>query len=120
MFSLQYEEAPSVDTFADTMLVSSIEAYVLVDTGATHACISKQFMSVCGLILEVLIDCVYSVSTPLVGSFMLSKVCRNIEVLFSSVCLPIDMLVLPISDFDVVLGMNWLNQYRVTIDYLNM
>ena len=29
------------------------------------------------------------------------------------------MLVLPISDFDVVLGMNWLNQYQVTINCPN-
>ena len=79
-----------------------------------------QFMTVCGLIPEVLTDCVCSVSTPLGASFVLSKVCRNVEVLVSGVCLPIDMLVLPISDFDVVLGMNWLNQYRVTIDCPNM
>ena len=26
------------------------------------------------------------------------------------------MLVLPMSDFDVVLGMNWLNKYKVVID----
>ena len=35
-------------------------------------------------------------------------------------CLPIDILVLPISDFDVILGMNWLNQYRVIIDCLSI
>ena len=88
------------------MLVSSVEAYVLVDMGATHACISEQFMLVCGLIPKVMTDCVCSMSTPLRASSVLSKVCRNVEVLVAGVCLPIDMLVLPISDFDVVLGMN--------------
>ena len=30
--------------------------------------------------------------------------------------MPINMLVLPISDFDVVLGINYLNKYQATID----
>ena len=30
--------------------------------------------------------------------------------------MPIDMLILPMSDFDVVLGLNWLNKYRAVID----
>ena len=62
VFSLQYEEPPLVDTFVGTMLISSVEAYMLVDTGATHACISEQFMSVRGLIPVVLTDCVYKYS----------------------------------------------------------
>ena len=102
------------------MLISSVEANVFIDTGATHACISEQFMSMCGLILEVMSDCVCSVSTPLGARSILSKVCKNVEVLVSSVCFPMDMLVLPTFDFDVVLGMNWLNQYRVTINCPNM
>ena len=85
-----------------------------------HACISEQFMLVCGLIPEVMTDCVCSVSTPLGASSVLSRVCRNVEVLVSGMCLPIDMSVLPIFHFDVVLGMNWLNQYQVTIDYPHM
>ena len=36
--------------------------------------------------------------------------------MLSDVHLSVDMIVLPISDFDIILGMNWLNQYRVTID----
>ena len=33
--------------------------------------------------------------------------------------MPIDMLVLPMSDFDVVLDMDWLNKYHVVIDCFN-
>ena len=36
--------------------------------------------------------------------------------MLSNVHLPVDMFVLPIFDFDVILGMNWLNKYRVVID----
>ena len=78
-------------------------AYVCI---CIHVCIYEEFIFVCGLIPEVLTDCLCSVNTPLGGSFVLSKVCRNVEVLVSGMCLPIDMLVLPISNFGVVLGMN--------------
>ena len=77
-------------------------------------------MPICGLIPEVMTDCVCSVSTPLGASSILSRVCKNVEVLVFGMCLPIDMFVLLISDFDVVLGMNWLNKYRVTIDCPNI
>ena len=33
--------------------------------------------------------------------------------------MPVDMPVLPMSDFDVILGMNWLNKYKVVIDYFD-
>ena len=33
--------------------------------------------------------------------------------------MPIDMLVLAMSDFDIVLGMDWLNKYRVVINCFN-
>ena len=56
------------------------------------------------------------VSTPLGPSSMLTRVVRSVNVIVGDLCMPIDMLVLPISDFDVVLGMNWLNKYHAIID----
>ena len=44
---------------------------------------------------------------------------ESVDVLVEGCNMPIDMLVFPISDFDVVLGMNWLNHYKVVIDYFN-
>ena len=119
VFALTYEEAPSVDTFAGNMLVSGFDAYVLVDTGATHVCISEEFMSRCSLIPEVLADCIMHVGAPFNSESMLTKICRAVEVMIEDICMPIEMLVLLITDFDVVLGANWLNKYRVTIDCLN-
>ena len=88
------------------MLVSAYDAYVLVDTSAMHAYISDQFMFACGLIPEVLIDCVLSVNTPLGGGSVLTSICRDVDVVIAGIHMTVDLLVLPISDFDVVLGMN--------------
>ena len=116
VFALQQEESPTVDTLAGILLVSARDAFCLVDTGATHTCISEEFMSSCGLNAVLLSDVSLCVSTPLGSGVVLDKVCKNVDVMLSDVHLPVDMLVLPISDFDVILGMNWLNQYRVVID----
>ena len=56
------------------------------------------------------------VSTPLGKGAVLNKICRDVDVLVSDTHLPVDMFVLPISDFDVILGMDWLSKYRATID----
>ena len=64
----------------------------------------------------MLTECVLSVSTLLRESSISIKVCMMVEVLVFGIHMPIDMLVLSISTFNVVLGMNWLNKYRVTID----
>ena len=64
----------------------------------------------------LLSDVSLCVSTPLGSGTALERVCKDVDVMLSDVYLPIDMFVLPISDFDGILGMNWLKQYRVTID----
>ena len=56
------------------------------------------------------------VNTPLGGGSILNQICRHVDIVIDEVYMPVDMLVLPISNFNVVLGMNRLNEYRVTID----
>ena len=113
---MQLEEAPPVDTFAGNMLISSHIAYVLVDTGATHACISKKFMSECKLSPEVISDSVMCVSIPFGCESLLTRICRSVDVLLEDVHMSIDMLVMPITDYDIVLGLNWLTKYEVVLD----
>ena len=89
VFALQLEEAPSVDAFAGSMLISSHVAYVLVDTGATHACISKKFMSVCKLSPDVIADSVMYMTTPFGSESLITKICRSVDVLLEDVHMPI-------------------------------
>ena len=46
------------------------------------------------------------VNTPFSASFVLSQIHRHAKVIQEEIHMLIDMLVLPISNFDVVLGMN--------------
>ena len=67
MFALQpqYEDAPTVDTLAGTLLFSAQPAYVMIDTGATHACISEAFVNNYHIPVDVVTDSVLCVNTPL-------------------------------------------------------
>ena len=59
------------------------------------------------------------VGTPSGSEYMITKICRFVDVVIEDVCMPIDMPVLLIVDFDVVLGVNWLTKFRVVIDCPN-
>ena len=96
VFVLQYEEAAPVDTFVGNMIISSCDAYVLVDTGATHACISKDFLSVCGLVSESVKDSIMFVNTPLGSGEKLTRIWRAVDVVIDDVHMLIDILFLPI------------------------
>ena len=116
VYALQHEDAPIVDTLAGNVLVSTSDAYALVDTDATHTCISEEFATNCGLPFDVISDAVMSVSTPLGDGSVVTRICKSVDVTISDTHMPVDMLVLPIADFDVVLGMNWLSKYQIIID----
>ena len=111
MFALQHEETPTVDTFAGTLLIASMPAYTLIDTGATHSCMTEEFMNTCGLTADVFPDLAMCINTSLEPGSMMTHVVNSVDVVIEKLHMPTDMLILPMSDFDVILGMNWLNKY---------
>ena len=44
-------------------------------------------------------------------------ICRGCELEISGTLLTVDLRIMNISEFDVILGMDWLKAYRVVIDY---
>ena len=96
------------------LLVSSLLLpilHVLIDTDVTYNCMSKQFILACGLSAENISDLAMCINTPLGLGSLMTRIIRSVDVLVESLHMPVDMLVLLMSNFDVVLGMNWLNQY---------
>ena len=89
---------------------------MLIDTGATHSCICEDFMSACELNPEVLSSSVISVTSPLGSNSWTSDIVKSVDVVIDEMYMPIDMLVLFMSDFDVIFGMDWLTRYNVIID----
>ncbi|GAV77458.1 RVP_2 domain-containing protein [Cephalotus follicularis] len=89
-----------------------------MDSGASHSFIASQFASC----LNVRLDCipyVFDVSTPTGGSMCTYSVCRGCEISMAGVPMYADLIVSPLHDFDVILGMDWLSAYRAYMDCFN-
>ena len=57
------------------------------------------------------------VSSPLGIRARIGMICRDCELKISRILLTMDLRVMDMSEFDVILGMDWLTAYRVVIDY---
>ena len=68
-----------------------------------------------GLEVEALEDPLY-VSSPLGIRARIRMICRGCELKISGILLTVDPGVMDMSEFDVILGMDWLTTYRVVID----
>ena len=56
------------------------------------------------------------VSSPLGVRVRIDHICWNCELEIFGILLTMDLRVMDISDFDVILGMDWLTTHRVVID----
>ncbi|GAV81702.1 RVP_2 domain-containing protein, partial [Cephalotus follicularis] len=91
---------------------------VLMDSGASHSFISARFASC----LDVTPDCmsyIFDVSIPTGTSMYTDSVYRGCEMSMADISLYADLIVLPIRDFDVILGMDWLSAHRDRMDCNN-
>ena len=69
-----------------------------------------------GLEVETLENPLY-VNSPLETRVSVDQICRDCELEILGILLTVDLRVMDISDFDVILGMDWLTAHRVVIDF---
>ena len=68
-----------------------------------------------GLEVQTLEEPLY-VSSLLETRVSIETICRGYELEISRIMLTVDLRVMDMSEFDVILGMDWLTTYRVIID----
>ncbi|XP_024021771.1 uncharacterized protein LOC112091723 [Morus notabilis] len=96
-------------------LISHSLAHVLFDTSATHILISSSFVQTLKLKFENL-EILMMLNSPL-GCVEVASVCRSFEVTIGGERLRADLIILPMSLFDVVFRMDWLARYSAIVDY---
>ena len=88
---------------------------MLFDSVASHSFIAASVVIELGLKVETLEEPLY-VSSPLGIRARIGMICRGCELEISRILLTVDLRVMDMSEFDVILGMDWLTAYRVVID----
>ncbi|KAJ9189955.1 hypothetical protein P3X46_001199, partial [Hevea brasiliensis] len=103
---------------AGILLVCSYEARVLIDPGATHSFVSPVFAMRLGRNPTTL-ECPLLVATPLSDNIDVDMVFPGSPVVVDGKILAADLVPLPVIDFDVILGMDWLATHYATLDCRN-
>ena len=98
-----------------TFLLSRLWARVLFDYGASHSFIAASVVIELGLEVEALEEPLY-VSSPLGIRARIGMICRGCELEISGILLIVDLRVMDMSEFNVILGMDWLTAFIVVID----
>ena len=96
-------------------LLSRLWARILFDYDASHSFIIASCVRELGLEVETLEKLLY-VSSPLGTRVSVDLICWDCELEISEILLTVDISVMDMSEFDVILGMDWLMAHRVVID----
>ena len=90
-------------------------ALVLFDLGSTHSFVSEEFVELAHLEKELL-EITLSVSTPAYELLLATHRIKGGGVTISGRVIKATLIVLSKQDFDVILGIDWLDKNRVLVD----
>ena len=90
-------------------------ARVLFDSSESHSFIATSCVKYLGLEVETLEKPLY-MNSPLGTRVSVDYICWDRELEISGIMLTVDLRVMDMSEFNVIIGMDWLTAHRVVID----
>lgn len=111
--SQKEEEANA--TLEGTILLSNSEVKVLVDTGASHSFVSGCFAKLLNLESQLL-ERPFYLKTHLGDGAVVDRIYLACQLLVANESITADLYPLELWDYDLILGMHWLQAYHVVID----
>ncbi|XP_072962655.1 uncharacterized protein [Typha angustifolia] len=111
----EHDALASNDVATGTLNLFSHTARVLFDLGATHSFISSSFACHADMLMEPLED-ILLIATPVGETVVIDSAYKSCTVSFGDREFIVDLLPLELTDFDVILGMDWLAAYHANID----
>ena len=98
-----------------TFLLFHLWARVLFYSGVSHSFIVALCVKELSLEVETLEKPLY-VSYPLRTRVRVDHICQDCELEISGILLTVDLPVMDMSEFDVIINMDWLTAHRVVIN----
>ena len=110
-----FEVEGSNDIVTGTLLVNSTLAYMLFDCGATHSFVARKFAKTLNVQPEWLDNpyCAYAPGDRVLVSHLNYNNCL-VEI--ENRTLQANLVEINMSDFDVILGMDWLDRNHAYVD----
>nr|GEV69604.1 RNA-directed DNA polymerase homolog [Tanacetum cinerariifolium] len=116
VFTLTTEQAANAPgTILGTLYTYDRGVFVIFDTGSTHSVVSIAFSKHLK-VPPIPLDNALSISTLMLNSVIISYEFRNCPLRVGDDIRFANFLPLEMSDFDIILGMDWLTEHRATID----
>ncbi|XP_075479401.1 uncharacterized protein LOC142520284 [Primulina tabacum] len=108
--------AEEAEAALDSTLITGVAMHALLDSGATHSFISESFMKRLG-IKPVVMDLGYRVSIPSGDQMFTSRIVKGLELRLQQKAVQADLIVLPLPEFDIILGMDWISSNGAVINF---
>ncbi|XP_075479353.1 uncharacterized protein LOC142520235 [Primulina tabacum] len=111
----QEEEIDPTAVVEGTVTILSSSAKTLFDPGATHSFISKVFVRKLPLLFEQL-PYSFEICSPLGTTMIADIIYRNCPLNFQEKKYLADLIELPIKNYDIILGMDWLFRHQAQLN----
>jgi len=118
-FNMTMKDAvQDADVVAGMLPVNSVNAKVLIDSGATKSFISHDFALKLHCDIELLKEAMI-IEIANQDKVSVSQICPHCEVEILGHRFQADLIPFKLGGSDVILGMDWLSKYHANIDYKN-
>ncbi|XP_074346863.1 uncharacterized protein LOC141685670 [Apium graveolens] len=119
MFNMTIKDAVhDTNVVAGMLAINSVEAKVLMDSVATNSFISES-------VVDRLKCVVYPLESNLIievanqESVTANRICPNCDIVIEGRHISADLIPFKLEEFDIILGMDWLENHNAQIEYKN-
>ncbi|XP_021766614.1 uncharacterized protein LOC110731075 [Chenopodium quinoa] len=111
----RHEADSTKDVITGTFSINSILVKVLFDSGATFSFISKVIVSKLANCLKTVDAVDLPIVIPTGGVVKCNKTFKDVPLEIEGKVFLLDLIEFRLSDFDVILGMDWLSKFSAEI-----